>query len=231
MPRYCLAQINVTVGDLEENAARIAKVQEEAQAWKPDLVVFPELALAGYPPEDLLLKHGFLDRCAAAFSALVPTIRGRALIGHPWRDAEGKARNAASLVEDGLVRETYCKCLLPNYSVFDEKRYFVPGEAGLVFELAGESGSAQTVGVAICEDAWEDGGPARDEASAGAQVIACLSASPFHRGKHQLREETFARLCRQNRVWFLYCNLLGGQDELVFDGGSPRPGIRNPLPP
>ncbi len=214
MPRIALAQINVTVGALKENAARIRAAQAEALRFAPDLVVYPELTLAGYPPEDLLLKPGFLAACEAEFAALVADLPGRALIGYP-SSQNGGPHNSAAVVEDGQVRALYHKVLLPNYSVFDEKRYFKAGTEGLILDLAG-----QKLGVIVCEDAWEDGGPARDEAAAGATAILNLSASPFQRGKHRLREETFARLCRQNEVYFLYCNLLGGQDELVFDGAS-----------
>jgi len=215
MPRYALAQINVTVGDLAGNAARIRTALAEVEAHRPDLVIFPELTIAGYPPEDLLLKPGFRDACERVFQELVPQVRGAALIGYPARGPGGALFNTAALVRDGAVQSVYYKHHLPNYAVFDEERYFQHGTEGRVFDVGGEP-----TGVVICEDAWKEDGPARSEAAAGARTIACLSASPFYRGKHQVREKTFARLCTRHRVWFLYANLVGGQDELVFDGGS-----------
>jgi len=215
VPRFALAQINATVSDLEGNAARLLRAQREALAHRPDCVLYPELALTGYPPEDLLLQPAFLDRCETVFRRdLLPNLRGRALVGLPWRDG-GKLRNAAALVEDGRLLGVFYKWLLPNYSVFDERRYFAPGDAPFVAEFGGRK-----AGVLICEDAWEEHGPAAAEAAAGAEFFLCLSASPFHRGKTDLREEVFSRLCRRHRAWFLYANLVGGQDELVFDGGS-----------
>jgi NAD+ synthase (glutamine-hydrolysing) len=215
MARYALAQINTTVGDLDGNARRILEALAEAEPAKPDLVLFPELTLAGYPPEDLLLKPAFLDACETAFERLVPKIRAAAVVGVPLRGDDGRPRNAAAVIRDGRVRAIYHKILLPNYAVFDEKRYFAEGRVALTLRIGTE-----TAGLVVCEDAWEDGGPAEDEAAAGASVILCPSASPFHRGKHDTREVTFARLCRRSRTWFLYCNLVGGQDELVFDGAS-----------
>jgi len=215
MVRYALAQINATVGDLEGNAERILAAIGQSRLSSADLVVLPELALTGYPPEDLLLKPGFHDACEKVFGELVEQIEQRTLIGCPLREGDGRLYNAAVLVEDRRVSAVYRKVLLPNYSVFDEKRYFSRGMKGLLLEMPG-----QTVGIQICEDAWDPAGPARDEAAAGAQVIANLSASPFSSQKQERREETFARLCKDNNVWFVYCNLVGGQDGLVFDGGS-----------
>jgi len=215
MVRYALAQINATVGDLEGNAERILAALRQSRHFSPDLVVLPELALTGYPPEDLLLKPAFQDACEKVFGELVAQVRGRALIGYPLLEGDGRLYNAAAVVADGRVLAAYRKVLLPNYAVFDEKRYFFPGTRGLVLELAG-----QKVGVQVCEDAWDEAGPARDEAAAGARIIANLSASPFSSRKHAQRQETFARLCCGLGVWFVYCNLVGGQDGLVFDGGS-----------
>lgn len=215
MTRIALAQVNLHVGALRANAQRILDALDAAAEHAPDLVVFPELTLAGYPPEDLLLRPAFLDACAAEMAWLVERVGGTALIGHPRRDADGRRYNSAALVRDGNVLAVYDKCLLPNYSVFDEERYFARGGRGLLLDLG-----THKAGVVICEDAWEEGGPADDEAAAGAEVILCLSASPYHRGKRHVREETFRRLCCRNGTWFLYGNLVGGQDELVFDGGS-----------
>ncbi len=215
MSRYALAQINATVGDLEGNAAKVVSFLERAREFAPDLVVFPELTLAGYPPEDLLLKPGFLEACRRMLEKVTAKISIPALIGCPARNDDGRLYNSAFLIRDRKVQAIYHKHLLPNYAVFDEERYYAHGDAGLVLDVAGGKS-----GVVICEDAWDENGPARSEAENGAEIIACLSASPFCRGKHHLREQTFARLCRKNQVWFLYSNLVGGQDELVFDGGS-----------
>lgn len=238
MPRYVLAQINTTVGDLQGNARRILAALAEAQAYAPDLVIFPEMTLSGYPPEDLLLKPGFLEAAERVMQELIPQVRGNALIGYPshplyaghpsslphlpkLRDAE-QPHNTAALINDGKIIAEYHKCLLPNYAVFDEKRYFAEGDRALNVDLVqAKNGTAvQRLGVVICEDAWEDFGPAKDCAAAGAQAIICLSASPFHRTKEYERIATFSRLCRNNNVYFLYCNQVGGQDELIFDGAS-----------
>ncbi len=215
MPRYVLAQINTTVGALESNAEKILAALEDAASLKPDLVIFPEMTLAGYPPEDLLLKPGFYRAAADVMAELTPKIKIPSLVGYPSRTQSGEHHNTAALIADGQVVTTYNKCLLPNYAVFDEKRYFKEGQTALNIE----TGATKT-GVVICEDAWEDYGPSADSAAAGAQVIACLSASPFHHGKEESRFDTFKRLCSKNNVYFLYCNLVGGQDELIFDGAS-----------
>lgn len=232
MPRYILAQINTTVGDLEGNARKVLAALAGAERYAPDLVIFPEMTLSGYPPEDLLLKPGFLDEAQRVMDWLVPQVTLNALIGYPLRPerapggvgfgaaAEGGAlalrpRNTAAFLTGGNVVAQYHKCLLPNYAVFDEKRYFDSGDFALNLNLDG-----QLVGVQVCEDAWEDEGPAADCAAAGAGVIVNLSASPFHRTKEQDRIAAFSRLCQGNGVYFLYCNLVGGQDELIFDGAS-----------
>ena len=220
MVRYALAQINATVGDLEGNAERILAALRQSHHFSPDLVVLPELALTGYPPEDLLLKPAFHDAYEKVFGELVAQIQGCALIGYPLREGDGRLYNAAAVVADGRVLAVYRKVLLPNYAVFDEKRYFSPGTRGLVLEVAVQGTGVQAIGVQVCEDAWDEAGPARDEAAAGARIIANLSASPFSSRKHARRQETFARLCRELDVWFVYCNLVGGQDGLIFDGGS-----------
>lgn len=214
MPRYVLAQINTTVGALESNASKILAALKEAQKYEPDLVIFPEMTLTGYPPEDLLLKPGFYKSAAEVMQKLTAEVTTPALIGYPSQH-KGKNYNTAALIQNGRTLATYNKCLLPNYAVFDEKRYFTEGDTTLNINIGD-----QTTGVVVCEDAWEDCGPSADCAGGGAQVIACLSASPFHRGKEQHRIDTFKRLCQNNGVYFLYCNLVGGQDELVFDGAS-----------
>ncbi len=215
MSTFALAQINAVVGDLEGNARRMLAALAAAGRHEPDLVVFPELALTGYPPEDLLLKPAFLEGCERAFQDLARQIDRPALIGFPRVGEDGRLYNAAAWVAGGEVAGVYHKQRLPNYAVFDEMRYFSSGTGGFV----APAGDHQ-VGVIICEDAWSEGGPARDAAARGAQVVACLSASPYYQGKQTVRQEIFARLCRRNGVWFLYANLVGGQDALVFDGAS-----------
>jgi NAD+ synthase (glutamine-hydrolysing) len=214
--RIALCQINTTVGDLQANRRRLEEAAGEAAGRGADLAVFPELTIAGYPPEDLLLRARFLEDCRRALLDPVPELPLPCLAGLPWTDPEnGALYNAAVLLQDGRAAAVYRKQLLPNYGVFDEKRYFASGAEGLLL-TAGD----HRLGVIVCEDAWEVDGPVLDEAAAGAQTILCLSASPFHRRKAAVREETFARLCTTYGVRFLYCNLVGGQDELVFDGGS-----------
>lgn len=236
MPRFVLAQINTTVGDLEGNARRVLSALEQAQAYAPDLVIFPEMTLTGYPPEDLLLKPGFLEASERVMQDLARQVKGNTLIGYPshplyashpnqlpqlpkLKDTD-RPHNTALLVSDGRIVADFHKCLLPNYAVFDEKRYFAEGGRALNIDLRGADGATLRLGVVICEDAWEDFGPAKDSAAAGAQAILCLSASPFHRTKEQERIQAFSRLCNGNNVYFLYCNLVGGQDELIFDGAS-----------
>jgi NAD+ synthase (glutamine-hydrolysing) len=176
------------------------------------MVVFPELALTGYPPEDLLLKRGFLRRAQSALEAL--TVSGiTAVVG--WPEAAGdRVYNAAAVVTDGRVEAVYRKILLPNYGVFDERRWFEPGTEQVVVEVAGTP-----VGITVCEDIWAPE-PTTATAAAGAKVVVNLSASPYHHGKGTEREQMIAALARDNRVTMAFCNLVGGQDELVFDGHS-----------
>jgi NAD+ synthase (glutamine-hydrolysing) len=212
--RVALAQINTTVGDIPGNAAKISETTARARDAGAGLVVFPELTLTGYPPEDLLLKTHFLDAAGAALRELATGIRGIvALVGFPERADD--VYNAAAVLADGQVAAVYRKIFLPNYSVFDEQRYFQAGDRPATFELDGVA-----VGLTICEDIWEPGPPATAEALAGAQVIVNLSASPYHAGKGLERERMLVQRARDNLVAVLFCNLVGGQDELVFDGHS-----------
>ena len=211
--RIALAQMNAVVGDIEANAAAVAAWCERARDAGADLVVFPELTLTGYPPEDLLLKRGFRRRAQAALDDL--SISGvAALVGWPEEGEDGRVYNSAALLADGGVAAVYRKVLLPNYGVFDERRWFEPGSEPVVVSVAGVQ-----VGITICEDIWEPG-PAAATAAAGAEVIVNLSASPYHHGKGGEREEMIAALARDNAVTMAFCNLVGGQDELVFDGHS-----------
>lgn len=216
MIRLALAQINSTVGDLAGNAARVVRDARRAADAGADLLVVPEMALTGYPPEDLLLQPAFL---AAAESSLRGVARAlpknlAALIGAPT--VAGRAvRNSAVLVRNGRIHARYHKWFLPNYGVFDEERYFEPGDAPLVFDL----GDAR-VGVTVCEDVWRPGGPALAAARAGAAVLVNLSASPFHEGKIRERDGVLKKKIAETGAALAYCNAVGGQDELVYDGGS-----------
>jgi NAD+ synthase (glutamine-hydrolysing) len=209
-----LAQIDPTVGDIEGNAAKIADWTARARDEGASLVVFPELALTGYPPEDLLLKTHFLDAARAALEDLARQTRDIvAMVGFPERTDD--VYNAAAVLAEGRVAAVYRKIHLPNYGVFDEQRYFQAGEEPATVELGGI-----TVGLTVCEDIWEPGPPATTEALAGAEVIVNLSASPYHRGKGPERERMLVQRAMDNLVAVLFCNTVGGQDELVFDGHS-----------
>ena len=213
--RLALAQLNVTVGDLAGNAARIREAMLRAAAWQADLVVCPELALSGYPPEDLLLKPAFVEEQLRVLDAVASAATGvAALVGYVDRDRQGRLYNAAALLADGRRVATYHKQCLPNYGVFDERRYFTPGHSPLMVQWG-----ARRFGVTICEDLWEPA-PARAVARAGGELLINLSASPYHAGKRQERQRLFAYRAREHRVAIAYCNLVGGQDELVFDGAS-----------
>ena len=212
--RIALAQLDLTVGAVPRNAERIRTALAEARAQGAQLMVAPELALTGYPPEDLLAHGGLLRQADAALAALARDAVGIALVvGHPQRDGE-RLFNCASLLADGRVVATYRKQLLPNYRVFDEKRYFAAGDAPCVVEVAGTR-----VGLTICEDLWWPG-PAAQSVAAGAELIVNLSASPYEQGKPLRREGVFAARVAEARVPLLTVNLVGGQDELVFDGSS-----------
>jgi NAD+ synthase (glutamine-hydrolysing) len=209
-----LAQINPTVGDIDGNARKIAEQIDAARDQDATLVVFPELTLCGYPPEDLLLKTSFLDRCAAALTELAAQTRGIvALVGFP--EAADDVYNSAAVLADGEVAAVYRKLYLPNYGVFDEQRYFQSGSEAGVFELNGIP-----IGVTICEDIWEPGPPATTEALAGAQVIVNLSASPYRIGYGHGRERMLVQRAVDNLAAVVFVNTVGGQDELVFDGHS-----------
>jgi NAD+ synthase (glutamine-hydrolysing) len=212
--RVALAQINSTVGDLEGNSQKIREGISRARDEGAQLVVFPELSLTGYPPEDLLLKTHFLDATGAALSELAAEAQGLvALVGYPERADD--VYNAAAVLADGQVAAVYRKVYLPNYSVFDEQRYFQSGDEGALIELNGIP-----IGLTICEDIWEPGPPLTDEALSGARVIVNLSASPYHAGKGLEREAMLVQRARDSNVAVVFCNLVGGQDELVFDGHS-----------
>lgn len=213
--RIYLAQLDFLVGDIEGNADRVISVADEAKnQFRADLVLFPELTLTGYPPEDLLLRPALDRRVSAALDKITKTVSGIDLVlGYPAIH-NGLRKNTAGLIRDGILAAEYHKALLPNYSVFDEKRYFEPGGAPCVFEVKGVS-----VGITICEDIWYAEPAARAQAN-GAELLLNLNASPFHRGKAPERELLVAKRARETGLPIIYLNLVGGQDELVFDGGS-----------
>jgi NAD+ synthase (glutamine-hydrolysing) len=212
--RLALAQINTTVGDLEANRARIQEAIDEGKAAGADLVLLPELAVTGYPPEDLLLRPGFLRAAAASLDEIArATSDVTALVGVPHLDRD--LYNACAVCADGELKALYRKRFLPNYGVFDEDRYFASARDLLLLELGGT-----LVGPTICEDMWQPGAPATDLALAGAQLLTNISASPFHVCRDREREEMFATRARDNACFVAFCNAVGGQDELIFDGNS-----------
>ncbi len=212
--RLALCQINTTVGDIAGNTERVRAGVRAAREAGAELVLFPELALTGYPPEDLLLKEHFLADALAALGELAGEAQEIvAIVGFPER-AEDVFNSLAVLAEQ-RVHAIYRKVYLPNYGVFDEQRYFQAGGAGAVLDIG-----SQRVGLTICEDMWEPGPPASEEALAGATLILNISASPYHAGKGAQRELMFAQRARENLACVAFCALVGGQDELVFDGHS-----------
>ena len=207
-------QQNVVVGDIDGNRERILGELERAKGIGADLVVFPELAVTGYPPEDLLLRPGFVRAAGAAVEQIATAATGVvALVGTPWFDRD--LANACAVCADGGVQAIYRKHFLPNYGVFDEHRYFASGRDLVLLRLGDV-----TVGITICEDVWQPGPPATDLSLAGAQLIVNLSASPYHVGKAEDREEMLVTRARDTSSYVAFCNLVGGQDELVFDGHS-----------
>jgi NAD+ synthase (glutamine-hydrolysing) len=212
--RIALAQIDPIVGDLDGNRALILEQIEEARGAGADLVVLPELAVTGYPPEDLLLRPGFVAAARASVERIAAETKGVvALVGVPLDD--GGLYNACAICADGAIAGWAKKWHLPNYGVFDEKRYFVPGRELAFVEVAGTK-----VGITICEDMWVPGPPTTELAAAGAGLVVNLSASPFHVGRAQEREAIFAARARESGVRVALCNAVGGQDELIFDGHS-----------
>lgn len=212
--KLAIAQINTTVGDLAGNAARIADSARRARAAGATLLLTPELALCGYPPEDLLLRDDFYQACDRALRDLAAAVPGITLVvGHPAA-RDGAHYNAASVLCDGAVLASYFKHKLPNYSVFDEMRYFSCGTHPLVFTHAGFK-----IGLLICADVWEPA-PALQARDAGADLLLALNASPYHLEKQQTRYEVVRERVRQTGLPLVYANLVGGQDELVFEGAS-----------
>jgi len=215
--RIALAQFDFPVGAVARNAERIAALIAQARdEFHADLVLFPELALSGYPPEDLLLRPTFLAECSAAITRIAANVRGIVAVV-PWPEAAGAVvYNAASVLRDGRVAATYRKRELPNYAVFDERRYFEvdPDGGACVFEVKGTP-----VGVVVCEDCWF-AEPIADTVKLGAQLVLVPNASPFERGKHAQRDALLAARVAETGVGIAYLNVVGGQDSVVFDGAS-----------
>ena len=214
MIKIALAQQDFPVGDMTGNLVRAQKSIALALEKGADLILFPEMAISGYPPEDLLLRPGFMRRCHDVMDELVASVKGiDVVIGHPWTEG-GERFNAVSWVRDGVVLGRYFKQILPNYAVFDERRYFSAGTQSLVIELQGSR-----IGVIICEDAWEPG-PAASAKGAGAELLLVPNASPFRDDKLKARLDVLGERYKDCGLPVVYNNLVGGQDELVFDGRS-----------
>ncbi len=214
MPRLALGQVNLTVGDLDGNVARMAEAADRATHHGADVVAFPELAITGYPPQDLVLRGEFVRENLDALNTLArKTATSCPVIAGFIDRGDSGLHNAAALLRNGTVETRYHKVQLPNFGVFDEQRYFVPGTAGATVEVGGT-----TAGLSVCEDAWHDTQPFAGYA--GLPLIVNINGSPYHRGKTAERAEMLAARARQTGAWIAYVNAVGGQDELVFDGGS-----------
>ncbi len=215
--RVCLAQINSTVGDLDGNKHKITEALAKARHTEADLVVFPELTITGYPPEDLLFNKGFILKNRRTLTSIAPLTRGLlAVVGFVDMGRDGRLFNAAGIFANGRLLAKYRKVELPNYGVFDEKRYFAPGTRPMILRLGKYS-----LGFSICEDIWQpESFVYRSDYFRHISALINISASPYHRGKHKEREGLLRRLARRLGVPVIYQNLVGGQDELVFDGGS-----------
>src|ERR671937_62087 len=212
--RLALAQMNSVVGDLDGNRERILGRLGEAKRHGADIVLFPELIVTGYPPEDLLLRPGFVRAAERSLAEIARHCRGiTALVGTPHFDRD--LYNACAVCGGGEVKAVYRKRFLPNYGVFDEDRYFAPGRDLILLELG-----KTLIGPTVCEDMWQPGPPATELALAGAELVANISASPYHLGKEREREEMFITRARDNSCFVAFCNAVGGQDELIFDGHS-----------
>jgi NAD+ synthase (glutamine-hydrolysing) len=212
--RVALAQINTVVGDIDGNADRVAAALADAVEAGADVALVPELAISGYPPEDLLLRPAFAAACRAALERVARGVRrGLAVVGFPEWD--GDCHNSAAVLAEGRVQAVYRKRFLPNYGVFDEARYFRAGDAPMVLDALGAR-----IGLAVCEDIWYPSPVAADLAAARVDLICCISASPYHRGKGDRREGMLATRADDCAAALAFCNQVGGQDELVFDGRS-----------
>ena len=215
MVQVALAQLNFTVGDIDGNTARVVESIEWARRAGAQVLAVPELAICGYPPEDLVYKRGFVEANASALQEIASTTGDLlTIVGFVDRD-ESHLFNAAAICHGGRVQAVYHKQLLPNYGVFDEFRYFTSGKEHILIET--DDG---VIGVCVCEDAWTDPGPLISQGDAGAEVIVNINGSPFHKGKLREREEMLGARARRAAASIVYVNMVGGQDELVFDGAS-----------
>ena len=212
--RIAMAQINTTVGDFDGNVKKILGAIDTARIFKADIITLPELAICGYPPEDLLFKPQFIQANLQSLQKIIETSNGITVVVG-FVDSDGDIYNAAALISDGKLIGTYHKIYLPNYGVFDENRYFRAGNECPVYIINGIG-----IGINVCEDIWYEAGPATVQAYSGAEVIINISASPYHRGKGESREKMIATRASDTVAIFAYNNLIGGQDELVFDGHS-----------
>ncbi|MQF48781.1 NAD+ synthase [SAR202 cluster bacterium AC-647-N09_OGT_505m] len=212
--RLAMAQINTTVGDLDGNTAKILDYIQKARTQHADLVAFPEMAIIGYPPEDLLFQPSFIQANIQKMHQVVAQSQDISVVVG-FVDSQGDIHNAAAVAHDGQLLGIYHKMYLPNYGVFDEDRYFKSGDQCLVFVINGVQ-----IGVNICEDIWYALGPTAVQREVGAEVIVNINASPYHAGKRDFRERMVATRASDNEVYVSYTNMVGGQDELVFDGGS-----------
>lgn len=213
--KIALAQMNLVVGDIKGNASRIKEMTGRASDEGASIVVFPELAVTGYPPEDLVYKRTFVTENLAAVEEIASAgLEPAAILGFVGSE-EGRLYNSAAICGGGRLLSVYHKQSLPNYGVFDEARYFTPGKQHHLFDTP-----QGVLGVCVCEDAWSPGGPLVSQGDAGAEVIVNINASPFHKGKLEEREHMLRERARRARAAIVYVNLVGGQDELVFDGGS-----------
>jgi len=213
--KIAIAQINTIVGDITGNFNKIIEYIQRAKESGADLVVFPELTTTGYPPRDLLIKKSFIKKNKEILQQIVNSTSGIDVIVGFVDEVKGRLYNAAALIKEGNLMGIHHKIHLPNYDVFDEKRYFSSGEKINIYELHGLK-----IGITICEDIWIENGPASDMKSLGATLIINISASPYHAAKEQVRRDVVAKQAKDNKLAIVYCNLVGGQDDLIFDGRS-----------
>src|ERR687889_848181 len=213
--RVALAQINTTVGDIWGNVEKMADTLEQATDSGAELVAYPELTIPGYPPEDLLMRPSFIEENMRALHEFAGRVPGNVVAAVGFVDLDADLYNACAVLSGGEVLHRYHKRYLPNYGVFDENRYFREGSGTPIVDLGGT-----LVGVSVCEDIWYPGGPAREQALGGASVLLNISASPYHRQKGAFRERMLGVRASDYGCYVVFCNLVGGKDELLFDGHS-----------
>ena len=212
--RISIAQINTSVGNIEANESKIIQYIKQASNQESDIVIFPELAITGYPPEDLLHKPHFVEKNMVSARKIAQSTENICAV-YGFVESDNKLYNSAAVSHDGELISTSRKTLLPNYGVFDEKRYFSTGENPDIYAMAGLN-----IGINICEDIWFDSGPTKTQSELGAELILNINASPYHQNKNLDRVKMLSEKAKTNDVYIVYANMVGGQDELVFDGGS-----------